>query len=201
MSLAYVNDGLKTKNRILLVALFLVFLLPILLAWYLVFFTEFQVRGVVHGTLIRPARLLTDVNLEKAGHNTQHSLRGKWTMLFFQNGACDTSCEAMLYRMRQIRLATGKNIKQVERAVMIGSNTLNTFIDKLGADYPGQLYLLIEETDKTFLRQFEDQKVHQDTPMFLIDPYGFLMMRYASDANPSGIIKDLKRLLRVASTE
>ena len=201
MSLAYVKDTSKTKNRLLLIALFLVFLLPILLAWYLIFFSDFQVSSGAHGTLIRPARLLSDITLKKASYNTQHSLRGKWTMLFFQNGACDAPCKAMLYRMRQIRLATGKNIKQVETAVMIGSSTLNTFVDRLDADYPGQLYLPIEKIDKTFLRQFEDQRVYQDTPMFLIDPYGFLMMRYASDVNPRGIIKDLNRLLRISGIE
>jgi len=30
----------------------------------------------------------------------------------------------------------------------------------------------------------------------LIDPFGFLMMKYKLDANPMGTIKDIERLIR-----
>jgi hypothetical protein len=30
----------------------------------------------------------------------------------------------------------------------------------------------------------------------LIDPFGFLMMKYKSDANPMGTIKDIERLIK-----
>jgi hypothetical protein len=34
--------------------------------------------------------------------------------------------------------------------------------------------------------------------IYLVDPFGNLMMRYPRDADPSRMLKDLQRLLRVA---
>jgi cytochrome oxidase Cu insertion factor (SCO1/SenC/PrrC family) len=34
--------------------------------------------------------------------------------------------------------------------------------------------------------------------IFLVDPQGYLIMWYPRDANPSGLIKDLERLLRIS---
>ncbi len=31
---------------------------------------------------------------------------------------------------------------------------------------------------------------------YLIDPFGFLMMKYEKDVNPMGTIKDIERLIR-----
>ena len=35
--------------------------------------------------------------------------------------------------------------------------------------------------------------------MYLIDPLGNLMMFYAADAKPKGMLEDMKRLLRLSS--
>jgi hypothetical protein len=34
--------------------------------------------------------------------------------------------------------------------------------------------------------------------IYLIDPYGNLMMQYKKGTNPSGIIKDIERLIRIS---
>ena len=34
------------------------------------------------------------------------------------------------------------------------------------------------------------------SPIFLIDPYGYLMMQYPKGTEPKGIIKDIERLIK-----
>jgi hypothetical protein len=36
------------------------------------------------------------------------------------------------------------------------------------------------------------------TSFYLIDPYGFIMMRYSDSVEPKGVIKDIERLIKNA---
>ena len=94
-------------------------------------------------------------------------------MLFFVDGPCEAECEENLYRLRQIR-------------------------DKLSKNYPGQLYASKNNLGENYLHLFQDLKLNDQGAIFLIDPRGFLMMRYPGDTDPSGIIRDLSRLLRIS---
>jgi len=40
----------------------------------------------------------------------------------------------------------------------------------------------------------------QQGEFYIIDPNGYIMMHYAADSDPKGILKDLKRLLSVSKS-
>ena len=61
------------------------------------------------------------------------------------------------------------------------------------------MYVSKTDLEENFLHQFQDLRLNDKTAIFLIDPRGFLMMRYSSETDPSGIIRDLSRLLRISS--
>ncbi len=193
----------QSRSRTKLFLLLLMFLLPVAGSWYLVFFTDYarDGEGVEHGDLIKPPRQLENAQLIRAGGSAseQTTLHGKWSMLFFVEGDCEASCEENLYRLRQIRLATGKEMLRVQRVAVVNENEGPLFGDYLSKNYPGQTYVSKTDLEENILHQFQDLRLNDKTAIFLIDPRGFLMMRYSSETDPSGIIRDLSRLLRISS--
>ncbi|HEU4350796.1 MAG TPA: cytochrome C oxidase subunit I [Burkholderiales bacterium] len=112
-------------------------------------------------------------------------LRGKWVLVMFDAAACDARCEQKLYFMRQVRRAQGKDMSRVERVWVITD----------GAKPRDEILPGIEGTRLAALseKEFPGKAVDH---IYLVDPLGNLMMRYPRDPDPSGMIKDLQRLLR-----
>ena len=197
------TDNGRSKTKLIL--LILMFLLPVAGSWYLVFFTDYardgkDGGGAEHGALIEPPRQLNNASLLWVSEDSseQASLYGKWSMLFFVDGPCEAECEENLYRLRQIRLATGRQMKRLQRIAIIDESEITRFSDNLGENYPGQLYVSKKDLGGDFLRQFQGLGLDDKAAIFLIDTRGFLMMRYPGDTDPSGIIRDLSRLLRIS---
>lgn len=193
----------KKKSSAPLIILLLLFLLPVTASWYLVFFTDYarDGEGAEHGSLIKPARQLDDVQLMRVNESSIEpaSLYGEWSLLFFIDGTCEETCTETLYRIRQIRLATGKEMHRIQRVAIINEGDGSVFSNYLSKNFLGQYYAHKDDLSGDFIRQFQDQNVNDKMAVFLIDPRGFLMMRYSSDAEPSGIIRDLSRLLRIST--
>ncbi|MCH8846467.1 MAG: hypothetical protein IIC11_07005 [Proteobacteria bacterium] len=193
----------QSRSRTKLILLILMFFLPVAGSWYLVFFTDYArdgKGGAEHGSLINPPRQLENVSLLRVNERSteQVSLYGKWSMLFFVDGSCEAECGENLYRLRQIRLATGRQMQRIQRIAIIDEVESLRFSDNLSENYPGQLYVSRKDLGEDFLHQFRDQKIEDRGSIFLIDTRGFLMMRYPGDTDPSGIIRDLSRLLRIS---
>lgn len=196
------------QKKLMLILLFAVFALPPALSWFLFNYTEAgrRAEGVQHGTLVTPPRPLPDWDLldPLADSDTGQRLRGKWSLIYLLRSACQASCNENLHRMRQIRLATGRYAPRVQRVVLVASGAKDALSRAQLTDYTGQLLLFpgaISDGRLSGLfslgvgdRPFEAQR------LYLVDPMGNLMMSYAADSEPVGIIRDLKRLLRYSGT-
>ena len=57
-------------------------------------------------------------------------LQKKWTLVFFTENDCDKTCQEKLYKLRQIRLAIGKDREKVERLLVVnnGPKLLQRFL-------------------------------------------------------------------------
>lgn len=188
----------RWKSRAIVTGIFLLFFLPILGSWYLVFFTDYKHGGggVQHGILINPPRQLEDVELFDLLSSRTGKLHGKWTMLMIVASGCDQACTDNLYRLRQLQLAMGKDMHRLQRAAWFMDKTVQQDAGRLFAEYAGQTLLSPANGGKDFLSRFMVNGKFDNHAIYLIDPAGFLMMAYPADTKPSGIIKDLKRLLR-----
>lgn len=193
------NAPRKGGSRLVLVLLVIVFAAPVTVSWLLFRFTDIGRDGAAagHGQLISPPRQLPDValyNPADAGASAQ--LHGKWTLIWIAPAACDADCADALLRMRQLRLALGTNADRVQRLLLLGSGAPGA---EFAAAWPGLLLLAGAAAESLPLAEFT--LAPGDDPrlagrLYLVDPRGFLMMSYAPDADPAGIIRDLKRLLR-----
>jgi hypothetical protein len=117
--------------------------------------------------------------------------RGKWLLVSFDAAACDAYCEKKLYFMRQVRTAQHRNMGRVERLWLL------TDAGKPRAE-------LLAAIEGTRIAALKDSPAAKDFPgnladhIYVVDPNGNLMMRFPRDPDPSKILKDLQRLLRLS---
>lgn len=191
----------KHTPIILLVALFA---LPLILAYSLYWYGWRPGGTINHGELVQPARPIADATLRTLeGRDIRfHDLRRKWVLVYFGSSQCGEACERNLYKMRQVRLAQGKDADRILRVFLVtDTHTLDRLRPKL-AQYPGmQVITGPAENVKTLAQQFA---LPAGSPLdgleriYVVDPLGNLMMSYPAGADASGVRKDLVRLLKVS---
>lgn len=186
----------KSKARFILLGVALIFIIPILVSWYLVFFTDFKKGdgGTQKGEIISPVISLGALEVYDIKNDVVSSINDKWTLVFFVDSECNKFCEDKLYQVRQIRLALGKDRDQVDR-LLVSRKILSW--EKFSNLFNGQKY--IDPKSKSYeelVKKFEEYPHFDKRGTYLIDPFGFLMMKYKFDANPMGTIKDIERLIK-----
>jgi len=189
------------RTLLLVVALFL---LPVVLATYLyVSGWRPEGRSLQHGELVQPARPVGDAELIGADGAPYRlgALRGKWALVYFSPLPCSDVCQNNLYKMQQVRLTQGRDASRVER-VLIVADAATPALRALAQRYPGLLAVSgARATIQKLAREFvSSQGSALEVPgrVYLIDPIGNLVLSYAPDADPSGMRKDLARLLRLS---
>lgn len=182
------------RGRIKLLALAAFFALPVVAGYVAWFFDLAPGSTANYGTLL-PARPLSDAPLQALdGRPFNFSeLRGKWLLVQFDSGGCDSYCERKLYFMRQVRKALGKDMTRVERVWLVNDTQV-----------PG--LRLLEAIDGTRLARSAGSAIAAEFPaerivadhIYLVDPHGNLMMRFPRDPDPSRMLKDMQRLMKVS---
>jgi hypothetical protein len=102
--------------------------------------------------------------------------------------ACDEACQQALYFTRQVRTAQAKESTRVARVWLLSDDGAPDA--ELLAKHPE---LLVARADRKWLEQLDGTAVAQ---VWLADPRGQVMMRYPTELDPKGMIKDLARLLK-----
>lgn len=181
----------------MLVALFAVFFLPIFLAWALnVELSRWLPFGRTnHGQLIQPAQRFDASTLTRVDGAPidETLLSGKWTLVYIEPSACMAECDRAAYRMRQSRYAMGKDMERVQRLVVSPRPFAKDAAGKLLAYDPS---LTVVAAGPEWIQGPRPAKGQAE--IYLVDPQGYLVMWYRADADPTGLIKDLKRLLKIS---
>lgn len=188
------------RQRRLLIGLALLFFAPLGVAFYLYYgHGTWHPGGRVNaGELITPARPLPALALPiVAGGNTDPDfLKGKWTYLYVASGDCSDSCRRRLYDTRQIRLALDRDMKRVQRVLVATDGCCDA---RLLHDEHPDLTVISGTPAAAPLLALLPQADGAAPRVYLIDPLGNLMMFYAADVAPKGMLEDMKRLLRLSS--
>lgn len=190
-------------SRLKMLALLAAFVGPLLLA--AVWLSYVQRHGgdlgsTARGELIAPAFPLEPFSLAEAGSDEpfdQESLQGIWTMLYAPEGACEEVCLDNLYNMRQVRLALGHRMDRVQRVLL--QPAADPVPDDILAEHPGLRVLSGDHArilDQVIKAQSEMESISE--PVYLVDPFGNLMMRFPNELPPKMMLKDIKHLLRVS---
>ena len=192
------------SSRQALVLLGLMFMAPAFVAWVMHNSSEqgWRPEGTTNrGVLVHPARPLTlPAEMVIAGEPANDYLQGMWTLLYIGDADCDAVCNENLYKMRQVRTAQNEHMRRVQQLYLVLDEavpeSLQTLLDN---EYKKTVVTLItvgqaEQIAPYFL--IEGDSMQGAERVYVIDPMGNLMMYYPPDANPSGMFKDLKKLLK-----
>lgn len=181
-------------------ALIAVFAAPILATWFYFFFPEYLPKARSNrGEILRPAVALPeglDLRTLEGDVFDPASLEGAWTLVYLAAGSCERACIDHLMQIRQIRLALGEGRKLVERLLLIGEPTGPVEQVLMEDAFAGMGVAQTDEGGLAALLGALDAGPEALGRVYLLDPQGRLAMRYAADAPPKDILKDLERLLK-----
>jgi hypothetical protein len=207
------NAERDRRQRRFLLGLALLFFAPVGLSFYLYYGHSPLGRGgrVNSGDLIDPPRPLPGLALPLAvtdptmtvnavNANTDPLfLRHKWTFLYVDAGGCAERCRKALYDTRQVRLALDRDMVRVQRVFLASGDCCD--LRFLNEEHPDLITIRATVAAAPLLTLLPDLggvSALGAQRVYIVDPLGNLMMSYAPDAKPKGMLEDMKRLLRLS---
>lgn len=196
-------------GRRMLVLLLVLFAAPVIGAYAMYFWApaDWKPTGRTNqGRLIDPPRTIESLALhDVAGQRVDQTLLAKkWTLLVIGPSACNETCSKVLYDTRQVRTALGKNTLRVQRIfVATDRGRVDELKASLVPEHP-DLQLLVAEGAEVYeinrLFAADDRNPLKNAyDIYLLDPHGNWLMLYMPQDPAQGLLKDLKKLLRLSN--
>lgn len=210
--------GTPGNGRMLLLLIAGLPLTMILAASWLWYFVE---RGDIdlvsllgtanHGTLLAPPIDLSEHALEDVRGQRFDYLAGepRWTLLIPGDQRCDTVCEQRLYTTRQIHVALGRDMPRLRRLYLSATPSATvtwavdalsdqrplpgSFVEYLERDHPGMAVL---QGDAAHALSMQLRAEVSPGSWYLVDPAGWIMMRFEPETHYRDVLADLKFLLK-----
>ena len=176
------------------------FVAPVVAAYALFFLGITPPAFSNKGELLNPiidveSFALTDDSNKTLGRDeiTKH----KWHMVYFAGASCDDACNQILYNMRQINIAVGKNANRLRRLLV--------HLEKPGEEFQS----LIAEEDPDAEHAHADaatiaaalQEVgaeFRSNEVYIMDPLGNIMLRFTQDQPYKDLLHDLNKMFKVS---
>lgn len=178
----------KPKGFPVVAGIFTIFLAPICLAWILYHHHYLGNSTTNVGQLLAGNPQLSQI------HFTQQpapALHGSWRLIYIPpSDSCETDCQKTLYKLRQVRIATGKNRNRVQRWALF--THIPSFPNNWKKLHPDLLSLQIDQASQQRLTTLSHGGI------LLADPLGNLVMTYPTSVSFKGLLKDLQHLLKVS---
>ncbi len=195
----------QRRGRRQLLVLASIFFVPLAVAFWLYYGAGgWSPHGSTNqGDLVNPAVPLPAAALTRHDGTpaAPDLLRGKWTIAFIGDGACDDRCRKALYLSRQSRIALNKDMDRVQRVFLAtGSCCDGAF---LAAEHP-DLAVVTLGTDAASRALLAAIPVYDGVPveragrLYLIDPLGNLVLSYPAGAPDKALLTDVRKLLRLS---
>ncbi|TPQ29659.1 hypothetical protein [Methylomonas koyamae] len=191
-------DKQHRKNRITILVIFAMSVIPFGIAWYLAKHPDAVRLGTNHGELISPP-LVTDA-AEFSGadpFSAEHigELKGHWILVNPVAGECGETCRVALHKTNQIGLMMGKDIARIRRLALLFDNKL-----PLPAEWREDGRLLKAAPAPSLQQKITtiNPSPLPDGSLLIMDPLGNVMMKYAPGYDPYQVRDDLGKLLRIS---
>jgi hypothetical protein len=188
------------RQRLYLISIIACFVVPLALSWWLV--GDWRPGGSAqHGELLDPAQPLAELRFTSPEGQRWDAaaFRGFWALIHTAADAeCSPSCQTALYDMRQVRLALGRDLERVKTLVLLDGPPTDELRQWLAAEHAEMMVGATDAATQDRLNAAFPVPGPVGEWIYLVDPLGNLLMRYPVTVDPSGILKDLKRLLRLS---
>ncbi|KAF3977611.1 MAG: hypothetical protein HFP77_06185 [Methylococcales symbiont of Iophon sp. n. MRB-2018] len=194
------NEHHKKNNRTIIIIL-LVSIIPFVYAGYLAKNTDWIEKGTNNGELIIPP-ITTEINefigFDPFSRQNMVEIKGHWVLInVITSKECREFCLQAIHKTKQLRLMMNKELTRIRRLVVIIPEVDN----KMAKQWWKEDTRLLRATASPSLLQKLKSIRKADIPegmLFLMDPFGNLMMQYGADFDPYKVKKDLKKLLRIS---
>jgi len=172
------------------------FILPAVAAYAYFLFGE-RPEPDTYGELITPVIDIETLELTDILDNPipRKELTSSWRMFYITADTCPEQCEQSLYNMRQINIALGKNQSRVDHVVLHSAIAQPGFINLLEQQHP---HVLRARIPAQKLQLLQLQNPAQNSAIYLMDPHGNIMMRFADGLDPKLILKEINKLLKIS---
>ena len=188
------------RNRKQFWLLVAIFFGPMLVAMWPYFGTDIRPPDQTnHGVLNSPARPLPDnlalqpVDGEPLGRG---AFEDHWTLVQVLPAVCDEACKQGLYLTRQVWLSLDRRRVRVQRLALIDPAAAPALAEEAARVDPN-LQVLSPGPDDA-LAQFLEARPADARQVYLIDPIGNWVMSYPPGWAPAGMLKDMKKLLKIS---
>jgi hypothetical protein len=177
------------RGRRTLLLLAVVVIAPVIASYTAYYFFPRESR-INYGTLLPtlPAPAIEAVGIDGAPFRLA-DLRGRWVLLTADAGRCDAVCQRKLYATRQARTMQGTEQQRIVRLWLVTDEIPPD--QALLSQHPGLVVARVSQAAVASLPGGANA-------VYLIDPLGNLVLRYADDPDIKGIKRDLERLLKVS---
>ncbi len=183
-------------NRIAIIAVFAIFLIPVVLATLMhsEWFDWQPGGGRNHGELIEPVIELDDFLVTDAWDNpvSRETLEDQWQLIHVYDGDCDETCLEDLYWLRQVRLSQDRHQPEIGLVFLSPTKQSKQSLEAIRAladDY------LVLDGDAAMSVLGQLPEADRQGGFYISDPLTNIILRYSSDADHNGIRRDLSRLV------
>lgn len=206
---AHVPNTQGSSNKKTAIAMLLVFIAPVVIAYLLLNTGVYLNFGTSNrGVLLDPPANITqlswvDLTEQQIAPST---LSAHWWLVYYLPQVCDAACEQRLLQLRQSIQTLGPEQNRVKPMLIVSAQSdqkaLNTWREQL-IRLKHDFITAQPAAPESLLQG--PQKQLQKGGLYVVDPMGFAMLYYApvlnSDdalAQAKSLIKDLKYLLKVS---
>jgi cytochrome oxidase Cu insertion factor (SCO1/SenC/PrrC family) len=181
-----------------------IFAAPVIAAWFFYLNPQYLPSGRTNkGELIQPVvPLPAELGLVTPDGSDfgRHGLAGKWTLVYLAGDECAEACLDRLVALRQIRLALGEGSLSVERLLILTDPQAGKLGAELARKLDGMQLALTNAAGGARLLDLLGGRSAALDRIYILDPMGNLMMRYAPDAPAKDTLKDMEHLLKASKS-
>ena len=189
------------KNRLLILIIFGMSIIPFLIAWGLKENPELLKGRTNNGRLITP--IVTTERSDFTGFDQFSSdnmaqLSGHWLIInVIPTQGCSQLCLEAIHKTKQIQLMLSKELTRTRRVVLVFNDVAPETAAQWWRD---DTRLLRVKPSAGVVKKMSEirQGNVPDGMLFLMDPLGNLMMQYEPGFDPYEVKNDLMHLLRIS---
>lgn len=201
---------LRNRNRLLLIGLMVLALLPLIAAVTLYYGGSGLIAGAQtnRGWLLDPPGDLESLGLvDREGAVLVPGERRRWRLLVVTGGDCDEDCMQALELLRQVHILLGRDADRLQRLAVLAPDAPTALRARLQERLPelellrGPADLLQQALDGSNLRGQQPVPVADELRQGLltVDPLGNVILYHGLDQIGSDVLSDLKQLLRLSN--
>lgn len=178
------------RSKITLIGVFLVFIMPVLIAKLALDNGWFNSAATNKGELLQPVRDLSVVFKQETP---------KWRIVYLLPEHCDKACENAIYSISQVWLALGRETDRAQATVLVTGQSDPTLVQALGKDERFHLVSVGDTALGNVLAPPDREGI------LLVDTLNNAMLRYptyedkqAAVQSSRDILSDVKKLLKLS---